>query len=165
MKTKGGGNLNPRRVPEKVVIPAGRARWAQRGAQILAGVYAAFWLWFGVGEMTTGNLSGAAHLFPVAVVVLLMLVANKRPDAAGVFLTVFGAVASVYFLLAVHGGWAFKVQAVTVAAAPLLVAGLLFLLSAASVRSAPASDSSKTKRVENTAGPKRKKSRAERRRQ
>lgn len=141
------------RTPERAMVLSGRTRWARCCALILAGVYAAFWLLFAVGEMAGGEFGGVAHLFPAVAVLLFMLLARKRPDISGEFLAVLGAVASVYFFLAVRGGWAFKVQAVAVAGAPILVSGVLFLISAAPAGPDSATGAGKPEKSEEPSGP------------
>jgi len=64
--------------------------WMRRGAYILLGLAAAFWLFMGVGEMAGGDLSGVSHPVPAALAVGLLYVAAKSPLAGGLCLAAVG---------------------------------------------------------------------------
>jgi len=123
-----------RRGADKVVVSNKHAKWVLRSALILMGIYAIFWLIFGIGEMISGDLSGVIHLIPAIMIVALMLLALRRPMEGGVVLAVLGVLASVYYFAAIARGWAFKVQAALVGGVPYFVFGLLFLAAVALAR-------------------------------
>ncbi len=111
-----------------------RGLWLERSALVLMGVYAAFLLLFAVGEMASGDISGAQHLVPVLIIIVLVILARRRPVAGGAALVAIGVLASVLYFVAVRGDVAFRVQAVLIGGAPFLVSGLLFLAAAALAR-------------------------------
>jgi hypothetical protein len=99
---------------------------ASRGWKIAAlvplGLQVAILLLFGIGEMASGDLSGAGHLLQVAVVVLIGLLAWKRPLEGGIALLLTGAIALAQFRDAT--------AAILILAAPQIVSGSLFLIGA-----------------------------------
>ena len=111
-----------------------RGLWLARSALVLMALYCAFLLLLAVGEMASGDVSGAQHLVPVLIIIVLMVLARSRPVAGGAALVVIGVLASAFYFLAVHGEVAFRVQAVLLGGAPFAVCGLLFLASAALAR-------------------------------
>ena len=120
-----------RRGADGVIASSKHATWVLRGALVLMAIYTAFWLFVGIAEMTSGDLSGVIHLVPAIMLVGLMFLARRRPIEGGVVLVVLGVLASVYFFAATHGGSAFQIQAALFGGAPYVVFGLLFLAAAA----------------------------------
>jgi hypothetical protein len=102
-----------------------------RGALVLVGIYAVFWLFFGIAEMVSGDLSGVMHLVPAIMLAGLMWLVTRRPFEGGVVLVVLGVLASGYYFAAMAGGWAFRGQAALIGGVPYLVSGLLLLAAAA----------------------------------
>jgi hypothetical protein len=108
---------------------AGGLRWA---ALLVVGLAVAFWLFMGIGEMASGDLSGASHLVPAVLVAGVSFLAWKSPLVGGLVLVALGVVASIFFftpgrpgILAITGG-------------PFLLGGLLFVAVAALTRPARA---------------------------
>lgn len=93
------------------------------------GFYAAFWLYFGIAEMISGDLSGVIHLVPAIMLVVLMFLAWRRPFEGGVVLVVLVVLASLYYGVAtMQGGRSFRVTFLF-GGVPYLVFGLLFLVA------------------------------------
>lgn len=105
-----------------------RALWVRRIALILMGVSAAFWAFMGVGEMASGDFSGVIHLVPAVMIVLLMLLARRRPFEGGIVLALLGVVTSAYFYNA-GAALASNMGIIAITGAPFLVAGLLFIVA------------------------------------
>jgi len=119
---------------DELVARSRRARWALYAALALMGLYALFFLVFAVGEMAAGGLSGAMHLVSALAVVVLMLLARRRPVEGGIGLVVLGVLSALYLAAAMRGEWDFRVQGILLGAAPFAVCGLLFLAAAALAR-------------------------------
>lgn len=103
------------------------ARWIVGGALALLGLFALFMVVLGVGEMAGGDPSGVAHLVPAAAVLVVMLLAWRQPFEVGATLAALGTVAFVYFLFAMNGDLAFRIQGAAIGGAPLLISGLLLI--------------------------------------
>jgi hypothetical protein len=101
--------------------PRGSRGW-KIAALVPLGLQVAILLLFGIGEMASGDLSGAGHLLQVAVVVLIGLLAWKRPLEGGIALLLTGAIALAQFRDAT--------AAILILAAPQIVSGALFLIGA-----------------------------------
>ena len=96
------------------------ARWLMVAALIPLGLQVAIYLFFGFGEMASGDLSGAGHLLPVVTTVLLALLAWRRPVEGGVALVLMGILSRV----TVSG-----IPALFIVVIPPVISGLLFLLA------------------------------------
>ena len=82
------------------------------------GLQVAILLLFGLGEMASGDLSGAGHLLPAAATGLLGLLAWRRPLEGGSALLGVGLVSAAGFSAP---------SALLIMAAPQVVSGALFL--------------------------------------
>ena len=123
-----------RRGPDKVIVANKQAKWLLCAALVLMGIYAVFWLFFGIAEMTSGDLSGVIHLIPTIMLLGLMFLAWRRPMEGGVVLVILGVLASLYYSVAtMQGGRSFQVASL-IGGVPYLVFGLLFLVAAALAR-------------------------------
>jgi hypothetical protein len=87
---------------------------------ILLGLQVGVFLLFGIGEMASGDLSGAGHLLPAVATVVLAVLAWRRPVEGGVALVLIGVLARVGVS---------DITALLILAAPPIVSGLLFLLA------------------------------------
>ncbi len=84
------------------------------------GLQIAIFMLFGLGEMASGELSGAGHLLPAVATLVLMLLSWKRPIEGGAALFVIGAVTTTDFS---------DTTALLIMAAPQIFSGLMFLLA------------------------------------
>jgi hypothetical protein len=55
-------------------------------------LYGALWLVFGVGEITTGDMSGLSHLIPAVLIYTLIYLCWRRPFEGGITLIVAGLI-------------------------------------------------------------------------
>jgi hypothetical protein len=55
-------------------------------------LYGALWLVFGVGEITTGDVSGLSHLIPAVLIYTLIYLCWRRPFEGGITLIVAGLI-------------------------------------------------------------------------
>ncbi len=118
-----------RRHPYPIASLSGWAKWLFYIALVLIGIYTAFWMIFGIGEMAGGDLSGASHLLPAAALALMIWAAWRRPFETGVCLIVLSLLASGFFVVTSRGGWNNTVQAVVLGGLPFLLPGVLLLLA------------------------------------
>lgn len=119
---------------DQVIVSNQQAKWLLRAALVLMGLYAILWLFFGIGEMTSGDWSGAIHLVPAIMVVALMFLAWRRPMEGGVVLVILGVLAFLYYGVAtMQGGRPFQVTSL-IGGVPYLVCGFLFLAAIALAR-------------------------------
>ncbi len=94
-----------------IAIRAGRSspRPVQRGLQIAAMVllvlYAAFFALFGFGEIFSGDFSGAIHLVPMLILLLLLAVVRRIPLESGVVLTGLGLLTTAIYALPPAQNW------------------------------------------------------------
>ena len=117
--------------PDKVMISNRHAKWVLRGAVVLMGIYAVFWLFLGIAEMISGDPSGVIHLVPAIMLAGLMFLVTRRPFEGGVVPVVLGVLASGFYYAAIAREWAFRGQAALIGGIPYLVFGLLLLAAAA----------------------------------
>jgi hypothetical protein len=100
-----------------------------RGTMIAAliplGLQAAVLALFGLGEMLSGDLSGAGHLLSLLTTVLTAFLAWTRPLEGGIALVVMGLVAATGYR---------DLTSIGIMSAPQLVSGLLFLTAAVGAR-------------------------------
>lgn len=108
-----------------------RSRLLLGAAFVLMGALAGFWAFFGIGEMAGGDRSGAMHLVPALIIVLLVLAVRRRPREGGVVLLVIGTLVAISALGAYRGGWGRYIMVALVTGAPLIAAGVLLLLATA----------------------------------
>jgi hypothetical protein len=110
------------------------ARWLRIAALIPLGLPAAIYLLFAVGEMAGGDLSGAAHLLQLAVIVLLAILAWMRPLEGGIGLVVGGAVSAVSFIAGMAAAMPSTEPtavspALMIVALPQIISGALFFIA------------------------------------
>lgn len=123
-----------RRSPDKVIVSNKQAKWLLYTALVLMGIYTAFWLFFGMGEMISGDLSGVIHLVPAILLIVFMFLAWRRPVEGGVALIILGVLASLYYGVAtMQGGRSFQVTSL-IGGVPYLLFGLLLLGATALAR-------------------------------
>jgi len=111
---------------------AGRgAVWLRRAGLAILAAYAGFFLLFGVGEMASGDWSGAGHLISVLVVLMLAILAGRRPLVGGIVLLALGIISAAAIIgpgLATGSGRLTSAALLggpqTLSGACLLVAGL-----------------------------------------
>jgi len=85
-----------RRGPDRRVGEIRSARWLRIAGMVPLAAVLLLYLFFGIGEMASGDLSGAAHLLPAAAIALLAFLVWKRPLEGGAALI---AGAALYFLI------------------------------------------------------------------
>jgi hypothetical protein len=111
-------------------------RPAKIAALVLLGSGAAFYGLFAVGELAGGDISGVQHVPPAVLLAALMVVAWKRPRAAGIVLLALSVPLGVAYvvLLVVRDlplPWALVV------ALPPVVTGLLLVRAGRRDRGSP----------------------------
>ena len=119
------------------------ARWLRIAGLIPLGLQVAILLLFGVGEMTGGDLSGAAHLAEVAAIALLAILAWMRPLEGGIALFVAGAVYAASFVIQVVRFMplprsSILSPAMLIQGAPQMLSGVLFFIAGMLARRATA---------------------------
>jgi hypothetical protein len=119
-----------RRSPIDIATLSKPAKWLFYIALVLVALYVGFWLMFGVGEMASGDMSGASHLVPATALVLLIWFARRRPSETGIGLAAMGLLACGFFLFSGHGNWTANLMAVFYGGLPFLIPGVLLWLSA-----------------------------------
>ncbi|CCF84752.1 DUF7670 domain-containing protein [Nitrolancea hollandica] len=82
---------------------------------------------FAVGESIGGDLSGLGHLIQAAPLVILALLAWKRPRAGGLLLIGLGTLLALGFLLFTNNP---EPIAILLVFGPPILSGLLFLMAA-----------------------------------
>jgi hypothetical protein len=116
-----------RRGADKSVAQSPAARIFLWIGVVLMGLYTAFLLLFGFGEIAAGDPSGVGHLVPALAVVVLAFLSWKRPREGGIALLLLGVLASLYFLLIAAGDRASQFMLILLASAPYVLFGLFFL--------------------------------------
>ena len=114
--------------PDRARLADPHARRWRRLALWLLGLYGAFQVYMGVGEMIGGDYSGFIHLIPAALLGGLIFLASKRPRETGIALLLIGGLMSLYFAVAIHDDALARVVAVAVGGLPWVVAGVLLLV-------------------------------------
>ena len=100
------------------------AHWLRIAGLIPLGWQVAIFLLFGIGEMASGDLSGAGHLLPLAATALLGILAWMRPLEGGGALFIAGVVTSIPLAQATVIS-----PATIIMAAPQIVSGALFFVA------------------------------------
>lgn len=98
--------------------PVRRRGWLLAGTLWL-GAATLFFLFFGIGEIAGGDISGVIHLAPATAMLLLALLARQRPLEGGWVL--LGLAAAMALAYARNPG------VLPLTAGPFLLGGLLFL--------------------------------------
>lgn len=106
------------------------ARWLRIAALVPMALQTMVFLLFGIGEMASGDLSGASHLLQVGVAVLLAFLACMRPLEGGAALFATGALVAIAMVSDVTGAESAVISpALMILAAPLIVSGALFFIA------------------------------------
>ena len=110
------------------------ARWLRIAGLIPLGLQVAILLLFGMGEMASGDPSGAGHLLQVAVTVLLGALAWMRPLEGGIALFLCGVVAAIGVVVAIVASGPLPEGAVIsssgiIIPVPQIVSGMLFFIA------------------------------------
>ena len=103
-------------------------RWWILAAQILLGAYAAFWLYFTLGEVFGGDISGLSHLPPAVAAIGLIYLTRKLPLESGIVLVALGVIISAYFFVMVGGELSQKLQPILFLGFPYIAVGLLMVV-------------------------------------
>jgi hypothetical protein len=96
-------------------------------ALVLMGVYAVFWLLFGISEISAGDVVGAILLAQAIATGGLMFIVRRQPIAGGIAFLSVGVFLSILYSMQMYGGWFARDQVVLITGVPPLVAGLIFL--------------------------------------
>jgi hypothetical protein len=110
------------------------AHWLRIAGLIPLGLQVAILLFFGFGEMGSGDLSGVSHLLPAVAIVLLGLLAWLRPLEGGIAFLAGGALFIIVFMVSlvasVDGpGITGISSAMMILAVPQLISGVLFFIA------------------------------------
>lgn len=110
------------------------AHWLRIAGFIPLGLEVAILLFFGFGEMGSGDLSGVSHLLPAVAIVLLGILAWLRPLEGGIALFTGGALFIIIFLASLAAsapgpGITGISSAMMILAVPQLVSGVLFFIA------------------------------------
>jgi hypothetical protein len=125
------GFLVFRRGAEQRVKGIGRLRWLLVAALIPLALQVVVFLLFGIGEMASGDLSGAGHLLPAVAGVILAFLTWKRPLEGGAALLIVGVVSLAGLR---------EAAAILILAAPQIISGSLFLAGGMIARKAASSE-------------------------
>jgi hypothetical protein len=110
------------------------ARWLRVAGLIPLALQIGIYLLFGIGEMASGDLSGAGHLLPAAVAALLAVLAWLRPLQGGIALLAAAALYAIVFAGGAFAsgppppGAAFS-PALLITTVPQLLSGILFTIA------------------------------------
>lgn len=96
------------------------------------GLVVAFLLFMGIGEMASGDLSGASHLIPAVVLAGLAALSLKTLRGSGAALAVVGLAVGIFFYMQM-GKPETRLTAIMLTGAPILLGGLL-LMAASGMR-------------------------------
>jgi hypothetical protein len=108
------------------------ARWLRLAAVVPLLLQLGFFLMFAIGEMTSGDLSGAGHLVQAAVVALLGILAWMRPLEGGAALIVVAALMIIGYKTGLDPSRpvaSVLSPMITILAAPQLISGVLFFIA------------------------------------
>ncbi len=118
-----------RRQPYPIKSLTGLSKGLFYAALVLLGLYTAFFLVFGIGEMSGGDMSGVAHLLPAAVLIVMIWLVWRAPFETGLTLIVIGLLASGFFIFAGWGSGSRVNTGLIYGGLPFLVPGVLLLLA------------------------------------
>ena len=140
-----------RRGPDRRVGSIRSARWLRVAGLIPLGLQTAVFLFFGVGEMASGDLSGAGHLLPAAAIILLGILAWLRPLEGGIALIAGGALVMIAFIAGVVASGtapesAAMSPAIMIVAVPQLISGVLFCIAGMLTRRSTTEGQTRTNR-------------------
>jgi hypothetical protein len=110
------------------------AHWLRIAGLIPLGLEVAILLFFGFGEMGSGDLSGVSHLLPAVAIVLLGILAWLRPLEGGIALFAGGALFIIIFFASLAASTPGPSitgisSAIMILAVPQLVSGVLFFIA------------------------------------
>ena len=107
--------------------------WLKSAALVILTAFAALNLLFAVGEIASGDFSGAIHLLPVILVSILAYLAWKWPLLGGILTSFVGITFVIKFLLSLDQPLQ-QLFAIVLMCAPFLLSGILFLTVAVLAR-------------------------------
>jgi hypothetical protein len=107
-----------RRGQDQIARQNRTARGLMAGGLIPLGLQVAIYLLFGIGEMASGDLSGAGHLLPAISSVLLGVLSWQQPQKG----------AALFLVGVVTAAGLQNTTATLIMAAPQILSGLLFLI-------------------------------------
>lgn len=132
------GFLVRRRGRDRRVGTIKSAHWLRIAGLVPLFLQVAIFLLFGIGEMASGDLSGAGHLLQVTATVLLGVLAWMRPLEAGVALIAGAALFIAGMVASITQPESTVISpAIMIVAAPQIVSGVLFIIAGMQTRSAP----------------------------
>ena len=125
------GFLVWRRGRDRRVAGVPLARWLRIAALVPLVLQGLVFVFFGLGEMLGGDLSGAGHLVELAVLVLLAILAWLRPLEGGLALLAVGVLqaATMAAAFAAAPPGAVMSPALAILAVPAVLSGVLFFLA------------------------------------
>ena len=127
------GFLVFRRGEDPRVNGISQARWLLVAALIPLALQVVIFLLFGIGEMASGDLSGAGHLIPAVSSVILAFLAWKRPLEGGAALLIAGVVSLAGLR---------EAAAILILAVPQIISGPLYLVGGMIAREVAGSEPS-----------------------
>jgi hypothetical protein len=108
----------------------GSARWLRIAALVPLALQAMVLVLFGIGEMASGDLSGAGHLLQIGVPALLAFLAWMRPLEGGAALFAVGTLLVISMVSPVTRAESAVISpALMILAAPQIVSGALFFIA------------------------------------
>ncbi|MBU0491083.1 MAG: hypothetical protein KKA73_02085 [Chloroflexi bacterium] len=119
---------------DKRVGNAKAAHWLRIAGLIPLGLQVLIYLFFGMGEMASGEPGSAMHLLEAIVIALLGTLAWMRPLGGGIALLVCGTFSAISFIVALVASGPLPEGAVTsssviITAVPQIISGVLFFIA------------------------------------
>lgn len=124
------GFITVRRGADRSVAQHRQGRWFLFVGVGLLALLTVFWFFFGIGEMAGGDFSGAIHLVPGVMTLLLLVFTLRRPVEAAWVLPILGSGIAAYFILENLMHLRTGMQAALISGAPYLLAGLFVVAGA-----------------------------------
>lgn len=96
---------------------------------LLLTLYGAIWLIFGIGEISSGDLSGISHLVPAFLIYVLIYLCWRRPFEGGITLLATAIIFGVRELPAYSTGMVGSPAFIIIGVLPPLLAGFFLILA------------------------------------
>lgn len=97
-------------------------------------LYGAFYMTFGIGEVTGGDISGIFHFGPAIIIFILVYLSWRRPYEGGIVLIATGIVSGIRMFSALQPGPSSNYAGFIIATIPNLVSGLFLLAASLTAR-------------------------------
>ena len=121
--------ITTRKKIDRSVVSNARSGFLFWMGLMLLTLYGAIWLVFGIGEISSGDLSGISHLVPAMLIYILVYLTWRRPLEGGIILLITAIISGIREFPALLSGSGGSWSLIIIGVLPPLLAGLVLIIS------------------------------------